>query len=241
MHNGHIYIVDDHKDIRDLTGRYLKDHGFKTTMAEDGRALRALIKTGLPDLIVLDIMMPGEDGLSICRFLRETTDVPIILLTAMAEETDRIVGLEMGADDYLVKPFNPRELLARIKSVLRRTQSLPPSKLQDIETSNFASFDRWKLDIKARELVDENDISYVLSTAEYMLLSVFLRHPNQALNRDQLLDLARDREAQLFDRSIDNLVSRLRRKVETDIKKPELIKTIWGKGYIFSADVELYS
>lgn len=241
MQNGHIYIVDDNKDIRDLTGRYLTEHGYKTSTAENGRALRALVKAGLPDLVVLDIMMPGEDGLSICRFLRETTQVPVILLTAMADETDRIIGLEMGADDYLVKPFNPRELLARIKSVLRRTQSLPPSKLQDIETSTFAKFDRWKLDVRARELIDENDVSYVLSTAEYMLLSVFLLHPNIELDRDKLLDLARGREAQLFDRSIDNLVSRLRRKVERDIKKPELIKTVWGKGYIFSTEVELIS
>ncbi len=239
MQNGHIYIVDDNKDIRDLTGRYLTTHGFKTSVAEDGRALRALVKTALPDLVVLDIMMPGEDGLSICRFLRETTQVPVILLTAMADETDRIIGLEMGADDYLVKPFNPRELLARIKAVLRRSQSLPPSKLQDIESSKFAQFNNWQLDIRARELVDENNVSYVLSTAEYMLLSVFLMHPNTELNRDQLLELARGREAQLFDRSIDNLISRLRRKVEKDIKNPVLIKTVWGKGYIFCADVEL--
>lgn len=239
MQNEHIYIVDDNKDIRDLTGRYLGDHGFKISLAKDGRTLRAMIKHGLPDLVVLDIMMPGEDGLSLCRFLRETSDVPVILLTAMADETDRIIGLEMGADDYVVKPFNPRELLARIKSVLRRTKSLPPTKIQDIEVSKFATFDRWKLDIGSRELIDENNVSYVLSTAEYMLLSVFLLHPNVELNRDQLLDLARGREAQLFDRSIDNLVSRLRRKVEQDIKKPNLIKTVWGKGYILNADVEL--
>lgn len=239
MQNGHIYIVDDNKDIRDLTGRYLNEHGFKTSVAEDGRALRALIKAGAPDLVVLDIMMPGEDGLSICRFLRETSEVPIILLTAMADETDRIIGLEMGADDYLVKPFNPRELLARIKSVLRRAQSLPPRKLLNIETANKVMFNGWVLDVKARQLSDENNVNYILSTAEYMLLSVFLLHPNVELNRDQLLDLARGREAQLFDRSIDNLVSRLRRKVEIDHKKPELIKTVWGKGYIFCSDVEL--
>lgn len=239
MQNGHIYIVDDHKDIRDLTERYLNGNGFKTSTADSGRALRALIKSGIPDLVVLDIMMPGEDGLSVCRFLRETTEVPIILLTAMADETDRIIGLEMGADDYLVKPFNPRELLARIKSVLRRAHSLPPNKLHDIEASQSITFDRWKLDVKARELIDENGVRYILSTAEHMLLSVFLLHPNVELNRDQLLDLARGREAQLFDRSIDNLVSRLRRKVELDIKKPELIKTVWGKGYMFCADVEM--
>lgn len=239
MQNKLIYVVDDHKDIRDLTSRYLNNNGFKAEVADSGRALRTLIKTTIPDLVVLDIMMPGEDGLSICRTLRETSEIPIILLTAMAEETDRIIGLEMGADDYLVKPFNPRELLARIKSVLRRVQSLPPRKLHDIEASTTVTFNRWKLDVKSRELIDENDVSYMLGTAEYMLLSVFLMHPNVELNRDQLLNLARGREAQLFDRSIDNLVSRLRSKIEKNAKKPDLIKTVWGKGYMFSAEVEI--
>lgn len=239
MQNKLIYVVDDNKDIRDLTSRYLNNNGFRTKVAKDGRALRALIKDTQPDLVVLDIMMPGEDGLSICRSLRETSQIPVILLTAMAEETDRIIGLEMGADDYLVKPFNPRELLARIKSVLRRVHSLPPNKLQDLESSKIAKFDQWELDIKVRELTDKNDVSYMLSTAEYMLLSVFLLHPKVELNRDQLLNLARGREAQLFDRSIDNLVSRLRSKIEKDAKKPEIIKTVWGKGYVFSAEVEI--
>lgn len=239
MQNKLIYVVDDNKDIRDLTSRYLDKNGFRTKVAEDGRALKALIIENTPDLIVLDIMMPGEDGLSICRSIRETSQIPIILLTAMAEETDRIIGLEMGADDYLVKPFNPRELLARIKAVLRRVLSLPPNKLQDLENSAIAKFDQWELDIKVRELTDQDNVSYMLSTAEYMLLSVFLLHPKVELNRDQLLNLARGREAQLFDRSIDNLVSRLRSKIEKDPKKPELIKTVWGKGYIFSAEVDI--
>lgn len=239
MQNGHIYIVDDHKDIRDLLARYLKENGFKTSVAEDGVALRNLMRSGEPDLVVLDIMMPGEDGLSLCRFLRESSDVPIILLTAVSDETDKIIGLEMGADDYLVKPFNLRELLARIKSVLRRSNTLPRNKINDIEDATMVSFDRWKLDIKARELIDENGTSYVLSSAEYLLLSVFLLHPNIELNREQLVDMTRGREAQMFDRSIDNMVSRLRIKLERDVKKPELIKTNWGKGYVFSADVEI--
>lgn len=239
MQNGHIYIVDDHRDIRDLLSRYLNENGFKTSVAENGRSLRHLMLSGDPDLVVLDIMMPGEDGLSLCRFLRETTDVPIILLTAMSDETDKIIGLEMGADDYLVKPFNLRELLARIKSVLRRTKNTPRGKLNDIESASMVHFDRWKLDVKARELLDENDVSYVLTSAEYLLLSVFLLHPKIELNREQLLDMTRGREAQLYDRSIDNMVSRLRNKLERDVKNPELIKTNWGKGYVFSADVEI--
>lgn len=197
------------------------------------------MKGGSPDMIVLDIMMPGEDGLSLCRFLRETSDVPIILLTAMSEETDRIIGLEMGADDYLVKPFNLRELLARIKSVLRRAQSLPRSKLHIIEEAETIRFDRWTLDVKPRELVDESGTSYILSSAEYLLLSVFLIHPNVELSREQLLEMTRGREAVLFDRSIDNMVSRLRTKLERDVKKPDLIKTNWGKGYVFCADVDI--
>lgn len=239
MQNGHIYIVDDHKEIRDLLSRYLNEKGYKTSMAENGQALRNLMLSGEPDMVILDIMMPGEDGLSLCRFLRETTDVPVILLTAMSDETDKIIGLEMGADDYLVKPFSLRELLARIKSVLRRTKNTPRSKLNDIESAKTVSFGRWKLDVKARELIDENDTSYVLTSAEYLLLSVFLLHPKVELNRQQLVDMTRGREAQLFDRSIDNMVSRLRNKLELDVKNPELIKTNWGKGYVFSADVEI--
>lgn len=239
MQRGHIYIVDDHQEIRDLLGKYLNENGYKTSFAKNGQELRNLMKGGSPDMIILDIMMPGEDGLSLCRFLRETSDVPIILLTAMSEETDRIIGLEMGADDYLVKPFNLRELLARIKSVLRRVQSLPRSKLHVIEEAAMIRFDRWKLDVKPRELVDENGTSYILSSAEYLLLSVFLVHPNVELSRDQLLEMTRGREAVLFDRSIDNMVSRLRTKLERDVKKPDLIKTNWGKGYVFCADVEI--
>lgn len=237
MKNGHIYIVDDHKDIRDLLGKYLNENGFITSFAENGRGLRTLIKSGTPDLVILDVMLPGEDGLSLCRFLRETLDVPIIMLTALSSETDKIVGLELGADDYLVKPFNLRELLARINSVLRRAQSVPRSKSHAIEGASIVRFDRWKLDVKARELIDENDTSYILSSAEYILLCVFLTHANTELNRDQLLEMTRGREAVLFDRSIDNMVSRLRTKLEKDVKKPELIKTNWGKGYVFCAEV----
>lgn len=240
MNDGHIYIVDDNRDLLDVISQYIGDGGYKTSVAKNGQELRSLMRSSTPDLVVLDIMMPGEDGLSICRFLRETSEVPIIFLTALADDTDRIVGLEIGADDYLVKPFNPRELLARIRAVLRRTQSLPFNKLIDFEVAKSIKFNRWTLDVRARVLIDENEVSFLLSTAEFKLLSVFLLHPNVELSREKLVDLARGREAQLFDRSIDTLVNRLRNKIEIDIKKPVLIQTVWGKGYIFAVeDVEL--
>jgi len=214
----HILVVDDHSEIRD-----------------DGKEMKRLLDEREFDLLVLDLMMPGEDGLTLCRELRVKSRLPIIMLTAMGEETDRIIGLEMGADDYLAKPFNPRELLARIKAVMRRTQAeiqpVPETLTRDLR------FDRWLLDINRRELVDEEGVGMSLSTAEFDLLKVFLERPQRVLSRDQLLDLARGREAVAFDRAIDTLVSRLRRKLERDPKNPELIKTIWGGGYLFAADV----
>jgi len=231
----HILVVDDHRDIRDLLAKYLAKNGLRVTVADGGVALRRALQASAIDLVVLDIMMPGEDGLSLCRFLRETTDIPVILLTAMAEETDRVVGLEIGADDYLTKPFNPRELLARIKAVLRRAQSLP--RQRDAVAGNRISFDRWRLDVDQRELIGEDDVVTPLSNGEFLLLSAFLARPNMVLSRDQLLDLTRGRAANAFDRSIDNQVSRLRRKIEIDPKKPTLIKTVWGGGYRFSAAV----
>ena len=179
--------------------------------------------------------MPGEDGLSLCRHLRETTNLPIILLTAMAEETDRVIGLEMGADDYLAKPFNPRELLARVKAVMRRTQALPP-KQRGLEATQL-HFADWALDVGRQELIGKDGVGISLSTAEFHLLSAFLKHPQMVLSRDQLLDLSRGREATVFDRSIDNLVSRLRRKIEPDPKNPTLIKTHWGGGYSLTVEV----
>jgi two-component system OmpR family response regulator len=181
-------------------------------------------------------MMPGEDGLSLCRQLRATTEVPVIMLTAMAEDTDRVIGLEMGADDYVVKPFNPRELLARVKAVLRRTNSLP--RRQQRVDAEALRFDRWLLNIAQRELVGEDGVAIPLSTAEFLLLSALLNHPRMVLSRDQLLDLTRGRNATPFDRSIDNQVSRLRKKIEADPKEPVLIKTVWGGGYMLTADVQ---
>jgi two-component system OmpR family response regulator len=232
----HILVVDDHREIRDLIGRYLVKNGLRVTTAESAAAARKALKAGAFDLVVLDIMMPGEDGLSLCRSLRETTELPVILLTAMAEETDRIVGLEIGADDYLVKPFNPRELLARIRAVLRRATSLPRTR-DELEPKRVR-FDRFVLDIGRRELETDGGIAVALSTAEFQLLTTFLKRPNIVLTREQLLDLTAGRAAQVFDRSIDNQVSRLRRKIEDDPKNPSLIKTVWGGGYVFAAPVE---
>jgi Response regulators consisting of a CheY-like receiver domain and a winged-helix DNA-binding domain len=233
----HIAVVDDHRDIRDLVGKYLAQHGYRISVAENAAALRRLLERSAPDLVVLDIMMPGEDGLSVCRQLRSTTDLPIILLTAMAEETDRIIGLEIGADDYLTKPFNPRELLARIKAVLRRVNSLPPQRRDRLQVRTLR-FDRWVLNVGRREIVGEDGVAVALSTAEFRLLKAFLDHVGMVLSRDQLLDLTVGRVAESFDRSIDNQVSRLRKKIEADPKNPMLIKTHWGGGYSFAAEVE---
>jgi len=232
----HILIVDDSADIREPLAKYLAKSGMRTSTANGGVEMRRLLKTNAIDLVVLDIMMPGEDGLQLCRDLRAGGDLPIILLTAMAEDTDRVVGLEMGADDYVTKPFNPRELLARIKAVLRRSQSLPHQSRE--VTPQVVSFDRWRLDAARRELIGEDGLAVPLSTAESRLLSAFLRHPGVVLSRDQLLDLTRGREAEVFDRSIDNQVSRLRKKIERDPKKPALITTVWGGGYRFTAELE---
>lgn len=231
----HILIVDDERDIRELLGRFLSEHGYRTSVAADGKAMTQVLEQGDIDLIVLDLMMPGDDGLVLCRKLRSHSNLPVIMLTAMGEETDRIIGLEMGADDYLAKPFNPRELLARIKAVLRRTQH--SMELPERDVPKQMRFDRWLFDTLKRELVDEQGVTLSLSTAEFDLLTAFVEHPQRVLSRDQLLDLARGRDAQIFDRSIDTLVSRLRRKLECDPKKPQLITTVWGGGYMFSADV----
>ena len=232
----HILVVDDHPDIRDLVARYLTKNGYRVSVADGGVAMKKVMAAGRIDLVVLDLMMPGEDGLILCRDLRAAGDMPVIMLTAMAEDTDRVVGLEMGADDYLTKPFNPRELLARIKAVLRRASSLPQHR--GASAGDRLSFGRWILDSAQREVVGEDGVAVPLSTAEFLLLTAFLQHPNMVLSRDQLLDITRGKAASVFDRSIDNQVSRLRRKIEDDPKKPELIKTVWGGGYSFAAGVK---
>ncbi len=232
----HILIVDDDREIRDLLGRVLTKHGYRVTTARDGQEMRKALGEWRIDLIVLDLLLPGEDGLTLCRQLRAQSNMPIIMLTAMGEETDRIVGLEMGADDYVPKPFNPRELSARIKSVLRRAQGTPASAPAPGRT--MLRFADWKLDLTRRRL--ESVVGFVvdLSAGEFDLLVAFAEHPQHVLTRDQLLDLTRGRAAAPFDRSVDIQVSRLRRKIESDPKDPELIKTVRGGGYMFTPAVE---
>ncbi len=218
-----------------MLSRYLSEKGFHVTTAEDAQMMRRLLLKNTPDLIVLDIMMPGEDGLSLCRYLRENTSIPVILLTAVSTDIDRIVGLEMGADDYVTKPFNTRELLARIKAVLRRANNLPPK--QQRPKAQQLRFGPWILDVSKRELLNEGGLATPLSSAEYRLLMVLLDHPQIVLTRDQLLDLTVGRDSDVFDRSIDNQVSRLRKKIEADPRNPELIKTHWGGGYCLTVEV----
>jgi two-component system, OmpR family, response regulator len=234
MSEPHLLVVDDHRDIREPFASYLRKHGMRVSLAADSAAARATLAKHAIDLIVLDIMMPGEDGLALCRHVREAYDTPVILLTAMTDDTDRIVGLEIGADDYVTKPFNPRELLARVKNVLRRANCLP--RKREVAARRYA-FDRWFLDTRRRELIGHDGIAVVLSTAEFRLLIALVERPRLVLTRDQLLDLTSGRDNQPFDRSIDNQVSRLRRKVERDPADPQLIKTVWGDGYQFTADV----
>lgn len=236
----HVLIVDDDREIRELVGNYLKKNGLRTTLAADGRQMRAFLESSQVDLIVLDIMLPGDDGLVLCRELRagKHRATPVLMLTARDDETDRIVGLEMGADDYLVKPFSARELLARVNAVLRRTRMLPPNMLLS-EPARLLKFGAWRLDTTARHLLDAQDTVVALSGAEYRLLRVFLDHPQRVLSRDQLLTLTQGREADLFDRSIDLLVSRVRQRLLDDARDPVYIKTVRSEGYVFSFAVEM--
>jgi two-component system, OmpR family, response regulator len=235
MSEPHILVVDDEGEIRESLAAYLGMHGMRVSQAADAAAARASLAKQAIDLIVLDIMMPGEDGLSLCRHVREAHDTPVILLTALTDETDRIVGLEIGADDYVTKPFDPRELLARVKNVLRRSNSLPKNRRT---AAGRYAFDHWVLDTGRRELTGNDGIAVVLSAAEFRLLVALLERPQLVLTRDQLVDLTSGRGAQLFDRSIDNQISRLRRKIERDPSAPQLIKTVWGDGYQLAADVK---
>ncbi len=232
----HLLIVDDDREIRDLLARFLKKHEYRVDTAADGQAMARLLENGRYDLVVLDLMLPGEDGLTLCRRLRATSDLPIIMLTAIGEETDRIVGLEMGADDYLAKPFNPRELLARIKAVLRRAGGAPRPG-GDAAVQGF-TFDGWRLDLTKRELYSSDGVLMPLTAGEFDLLVALVEHPNRVLSRDQLLDLTKGRSAGPFDRAVDVQISRLRRKIEPDPKEPSVIKTVRGGGYLFAASVD---
>lgn len=232
----HILVVEDARDIREPLARYLREHGYRSMTAADAATARKAMKTSAIDLVVLDINMPGEDGLSLCRYIRDNSQIPVILLTARGEEVDRIIGLEMGADDYIPKPFSPRELVARIAAVIRRTNALPPR--QQAPLAPRIRFGEWTLNTRQRELVGADGVAMPLSSGEFRLLVALLEHPKLALSRNQLLDLTKGRDAELFDRSIDNHVSRLRKKLETDPKNPRYIKTVWGGGYIFAVEPE---
>jgi len=229
---GHILVVDDDREIRDLLSRFLGRHGYRVTAAGDGKAMRRAIADWKIDLIILDLMLPGEDGLALCRELRARSRLPVIMLTVMGEEMDRIVGLEMGADDYLAKPFNPRELLARMKAVLRRAQGAPA--VPKDGGPRVLRFAGWKLDIGRRRLDSANGLVVDLTAGEFDLLVAFAEHPQRVLSRDQLLDLAHGRAEAPFDRSVDMQVSRLRRKLEVNPDEPQLIKTVRGGGYVFT-------
>jgi two-component system, OmpR family, response regulator len=231
----HILLVDDQRAIREPLAQYLGRNGLRVSKAENAARARELLAAYAIDLVLLDIMMPGEDGLALTGFIRATSNTPVILLTAKAEETDRIVGLELGADDYVVKPFSPRELLARIKVVLRRAGQ-GPVPVRAPEVGAYA-FGPWVLKTGERELVGHDGVAVPLSTGEYNLLLAFITRPGHVLSRDQLLDLTQGRELNAFERSIDNHISRLRRKIEEDPKNPALIKTVWGGGYTLATPV----
>jgi two-component system OmpR family response regulator len=240
VQKAHILIVDDDPQIGDLLNDYLLQHGYRVSLARDGREMARVLKRGKVDLVVLDIMLPGTDGLSLCRELRASSEIPIIMLSAVGEEADRVVGLEVGADDYLAKPFSPRELLARIKALVRRTTGQLGEQRKASQLAKLPNiyFKDWTLDQNKRRLIAPDGVAIPLSAGEYELLVAFLENPQRTLNRDQLLDLTRGRESMPFDRTIDVQVARLRKKIEKDPKNPEIIVTMRGDGYQFNTDVK---
>jgi|SRR5579864_604896 len=231
----HLLIVDDDKEICTLLSQFMTQHGYRISVAHEGRTMMQTLESARIDLVVLDVMLPGESGLNLCRRIRASATIPIVMLTAVGGETDRIVGLEMGADDYLPKPFNPRELLARVRAVLRRAGGAAAgSQNRGGRTLEFAG---WRLDVTSRRLFSPAGALVPLRTAEFDLLLALAERPQRVLNRDQLLDLSRGRTASSFDRSVDVQISRLRRKLKAEPDGPELIKTVRGGGYVFAATV----
>lgn len=241
MNSWHILVVDDDPQIGDLIKDYLEQHGFRVSTACDGRDMRRVMKKTKIDLVVLDLMLPGEDGLTLCKKLRQESDVMIIMLSAMGEEPDRVIGLEVGADDYVSKPFSPRELLARIKALTRRTTGPLAEQRREKRIAELPSirFKNWTLDRNRRRLIAPDKVTVPLSAGEYELLLAFIENPKRTLNRDQLLDLTRGRESGPFDRTIDVQVARLRKKIEKDPKNPHIIITVRGGGYQFDTNVEV--
>ena len=232
----HILVVEDDRDISRLVARYLRDNDCRVSHAVDGGTMDDAIQSGRIDLIVLDIMLPGEDGLSLCRRLRATSQIPVVMLTAKGDEVDRIIGLEMGADDYLTKPFNPRELLARIRAVLRRTSLAAVS--QSADRARLLTFEGWRIDCIARTLTSPQNSQVTLTSAEFDLLLALCERAGRVLSRDQLLDLTQGRDAGAFERSVDVLISRIRSKIERDPRHPDFIKTVRSGGYVFTPKVE---
>lgn len=234
----HILVVDDDRDIRALLSDYLQKNGYRVTAVTDGKAMRRAFGQTHVDLIVLDLMLPGEDGLKLCRDLRAQSHIPVLMLTALGEEIDRVLGLEVGADDYLPKPFSPRELLGRIKAILRRTAHMPRD--PDLRQANGYRFADWQLDNTTRTLSHSDGAQTALSGAEFRLLSVLLSHAPRVLSRAQLMELLRGRELDPFDRSIDVRISRLRQTLRDDARSPRIIKTIYGEGYVIGVPVGQY-
>jgi two-component system phosphate regulon response regulator OmpR len=233
MDSGRVLIVDDDREIRDMLAEYLASHGFEVATAESGTAMREALARGTPDVVLLDVRLPGEDGLALARFLRERYELGIIMVTAAGEVVDRIVGLEMGADDYVAKPFDLRELLARVKSVARRIQARPRTAARSERAPQRIAIGRCQLDLQSRQLFGQDGAEVPITAMEFDLLKAFVDHPNQVLSRDRLLTLTRNREWEPFDRSIDIRITRVRRKVEEDPENPKAIRTVRGAGYMF--------
>ncbi len=234
----HLLIVDDDREIRDLVSRFFLKHGYRVATASDAHTMEAMLAVDGIDLVILDLMLPGRSGLELCRDLRARSAIPILMLTAMGDETDRIIGLEMGADDYIAKPFNPRELLARVRAILRRTNAVATVG-KPAGAPKRMRFAGWSLDLGRRRLEAPDGLIVDLTAGEYELLIAFAERPQRVLTRNQLLDLARGRDATPFDRSIDVQVSRIRKKIETDPKAPEMIVTVRGDGYMFTPEVDV--
>jgi two-component system phosphate regulon response regulator OmpR len=235
----HILVVDDDPRVRTMLSRYFEEEGFRVSLAESGAAMRDRMGSSPADLVLLDLVLPGEDGIALARELRSQSDVGIIMLTGRSDIVDRVVGLEVGADDYISKPFHLREVLARVKTVLRRTQPAARTPTSSERKEPIFTFDGWRLDVDRRQLTAPNGSDVPLTTGEFNLLCILLHHPGRVLDRDQLMDLTRGREWEAFDRTIDAQVARLRKKIEHDPKNPTIIKSVRGAGYVLTAKVTL--